>query len=54
MPARRVAQRNGVPHVEVHLGEEGLSQDGVHPNDEGYEEISDGLRGLGYEPLSLR
>jgi lysophospholipase L1-like esterase len=28
--------------------------DGVHPNDEGYEKIADGLRGLGYEPLSPR
>ena len=44
----------GIPHAEIRLGREGMSEDGVHPNDEGYEKIADGLRGLGYEPLSPR
>ena len=44
----------GIPHAEIRLGREGMSEDGVHPNDEGYEKIADGLRGLGYEQLSPR
>lgn len=42
---------NGIPDVEVRLGDEYISQDGVHPNDEGYGLIADRLRELGYEPL---
>lgn len=42
---------NGIPDVEVRLGGEYMSQDGVHPNDEGYGLIADQLRELGYEPL---
>ncbi len=38
-----------IPYVEVHLGEDGLSPDGVHPNDEGYEAIANRLRELGYK-----
>ena len=48
------ADDNGIPHVEIRLGAGGLSQDGVHPNDEGYGKIADGLRELGYEPSSSR
>jgi len=48
------AGANGIPHAEVQLGAGGMSQDGVHPNGEGYQEISDSLRALGYEPLGPR
>lgn len=48
------AEDAGIPHAEVHLGKARLSPDGVHPNDEGYGEISARLRKLGYEPLSPR
>jgi lysophospholipase L1-like esterase len=43
-----------VPYVEVRLGDEGMSADGVHPNDKGYRLIAGQLRSLGYEPLSPR
>jgi lysophospholipase L1-like esterase len=46
------AADNGIPHAEVNLGEEGMSPDGVHPNDKGYEVIAERLRELGYDPLS--
>ncbi len=46
------AADNGIPHAEVRLGEEGMSPDGVHPNDKGYEVIAERLRELGYDPLS--
>lgn len=48
------AVANGIPHVEVPLGEDGMSPDGVHPNDEGYSVVADRLRELGYEPLGPR
>jgi lysophospholipase L1-like esterase len=48
------ATESGIPYAEVHLGEEGMSPDGVHPNDAGYEVIARELRGLGYGPLSPR
>ncbi len=48
------AAAESIPYVEVHLGEEGMSPDGVHPNDHGYEVIADELRELGYEPLGPR
>ncbi len=54
---RRIAASaadEGVPHVAVPLGEEGMGTDGVHPNDEGYRVIADRLRGLGYGPLGPR
>ncbi len=44
----------GIPYVEVRLGGEGMSPDGVHPSDEGYRVIAERLRELGYEPLSPR
>ncbi len=43
-----------IPYVEVRLGGEGMSPDGVHPSDEGYRVIAERLRELGYEPLSPR
>jgi lysophospholipase L1-like esterase len=46
------ATDNGIPYAQVRLGEEGISPDGVHPNDRGYEVIADRLRELGYELLS--
>ena len=46
------ATDNGIPYAQVSLGEEGISPDGVHPNDRGYEVIADRLRELGYELLS--
>ena len=44
----------GILHAEIHLGEEGMSPDGVHPNDAGYEVIARELRALGYGPLNPR
>jgi len=48
------AADNGIPYVEVRPGGDGMSPDGVHPNDEGYRAIAGRLRELGYEPLSPR
>ena len=48
------AARSNIPYAEVSLGNEGLSPDGLHPDDSGYEAIADRLRGLEYEPLSSR
>ena len=48
------AFRSSIPHAEVRLGEEGMSPDGVHPDDHGYAQIAARLRGLGYEPLGPR
>ena len=48
------AAEGGIPYVEVRLGDEGMSVDGLHPNDRGYRVIAARLRGLGYEPLPLR
>lgn len=45
------ASNNGIPYAEVHLDKGYISQDGVHPNDEGYEVIAERLRELGYRPL---
>ena len=45
------AANNGIPYTQQYLGEEYISQDGVHPNDNGYEVIADQLRKLGYSPL---
>jgi lysophospholipase L1-like esterase len=45
------ASDNGIPYAEVRLERGYLSQDGVHPNDEGYEVIAGRLRDLGYSPL---
>lgn len=42
---------NGIPYAEVRLDKAHISQDGVHPNDEGYEVIAERLRELGYSPL---
>jgi lysophospholipase L1-like esterase len=41
----------GIPYVEVRLGNEGMSADGVHPNDKRYRVIAHQLEELGYEPL---
>ena len=48
------AARSNIPYAEVSLGKEGLSPDGLHPDDSGYEMIADRLRGLGYKPLRSR
>lgn len=48
------ANNNAIPYAEIRLGGRGMSQDGVHPNDNGYRLIADRLQGLGYEPLSFR
>jgi len=48
------ADDGGIPYVEVRLGDEGMSEDGLHPNDKGYRVIADRLGGLGYEPLYPR
>jgi lysophospholipase L1-like esterase len=46
------ASDNGIPYAEVRLAREDISQDGVHPNDEGYEVIAGRLRELGYNPFT--
>jgi lysophospholipase L1-like esterase len=44
----------GIPYVEVRLADEDMSEDGLHPNDKGYQMIAEQLRSLGYEPLYPR
>ncbi len=44
------AADSGIPHAEVRLGVEGMSPDGVHPNDGGYGVIAARLRELGTSP----
>jgi hypothetical protein len=41
----------GIPYVEVRLADEDMSEDGLHPNDKGYQVMAERLRSLGYEPL---
>jgi len=48
------ASQEDIPYVEVRLGDEGISEDGLHPNDNGYRLIADRLAELGYEPLYPR
>jgi lysophospholipase L1-like esterase len=48
------AADGGIPYVEVRLEDEGMSADGLHPNDKGYRLIANRLRSLGYEPLHPR
>lgn len=48
------AADGGIPSAEVRLGDEGMSKDGLHPNDKGYRMIANRLRDLGYEPLHPR
>jgi lysophospholipase L1-like esterase len=48
------AAERSIPYAEVHLGGEGMSEDGLHPNDKGYRVIAERLRELGYEPLASR
>jgi lysophospholipase L1-like esterase len=45
------ASVNSIPYAEVRLDRGQINQDGVHPNDEGYEVIAERLRQLGYNPL---
>jgi hypothetical protein len=48
------ADDGGIPYVEVRLGDEGMSEDGLDPNDKGYRMIAERLGNLGYEPLYPR
>ena len=48
------ARSRAVPHIEIPVGEIGMSADGVHPNDAGYATIAERLRGLGFGPLHPR
>jgi lysophospholipase L1-like esterase len=48
------AAEAGILHVEVRLDGEKMSEDGLHPNDEGYRVIADRLARLGYSPLGPR
>ncbi len=48
------ADDGDIPYVEVRLGDEGMSEDGLHPNDKGYRVIADRLWSLGYESLHPR
>jgi lysophospholipase L1-like esterase len=45
------ADRNGIPYVEVRLGESGMSPDGIHPNEDGYATIAEKLAESGYGSL---
>lgn len=45
---------SGIPYTKLSLGDDGLSSDGLHPDDSGYEAIADHLGDLGYEPLGGR
>jgi lysophospholipase L1-like esterase len=45
------AANNDIPYAQQYLGEESISPDGVHPDDNGYEVIAHQLRKLGYSPL---
>ena len=47
----RTASDSDIPLAEVHLDKGYISQDRLHPNDEGYEVIAQRLRELGYGPL---
>ena len=47
----KTASENGIPYIEAHLDRGHISQDGLHPNDEGYELIAEQLRELEYTPL---
>lgn len=52
---RHIAETDaGVRSTEVRLGAEDLSQDGLHPNDNGYATIAGRLRELGYGSLTDR
>jgi hypothetical protein len=48
------ADDGGIPYVEVRLGDEGMSEDGLHPNEKGCRVIADRRGSLGYEPLYPR
>ncbi len=48
------ARSRAVPHVEIPVGEIGMSPDGVHPNGTGYATIAGRLRDLGFAPLHPR
>ncbi len=48
------ARSKAVPHVEIPVGEIGMSPDGVHPNDAGYATIANRLRDFGFGPLHPR
>jgi lysophospholipase L1-like esterase len=48
----KIASENGIPYIEAYLDRGHISQDGLHPNDEGYEVIAEQLRELGYNPLA--
>ena len=41
------AARNDIPYAKVSLGDEGLGSDGLHPDDSGYQAITDRLEELG-------
>jgi lysophospholipase L1-like esterase len=47
----RTASDSDIPLSEVHLDKGYISQDRLHPNDQGYEVIAQRLRELGYSPL---
>ena len=40
---------NGIPYARVSLGDKGLSSDGLHPNESGYEKIATALEELGIQ-----
>ena len=48
-----MASDNDIPLAEVHLDQGYISQDGVHPNDEGYEVIAERLRKTWVQPLEV-
>jgi hypothetical protein len=46
--------RNTYSAIRAPLADEGMSEDGLPPNDKGYRVIAERLRSLGYEPLHPR
>lgn len=45
------AAKDNIPYAQVYLDKEDVSQDGEHPNDQGYKVIAEQLRKLRYSPL---
>jgi lysophospholipase L1-like esterase len=46
------AANHDIPYAQPYLDDRYISSDGIHPNDDGYEAIADGLRELGFGPLN--
>jgi len=47
------AAEDRIPYAQPYLDKGYITPDGVHPNDDGYEVITERLRKLGFDPLEL-